>query len=116
MSVQGSNKDPGIPNLCPQKKELLQELQHQKTLEVDHKQEVRRLMKGKKIKRIIHEVTAPHKQDNSLEALIAGSYIILEILDARDPYPYPYPLLPSLSQSKPHIVVLNKADQGPKIF
>ena len=114
MSVQGSNKDPGIPNLCPQKKELLQELQHQKTLEVDHKQEVRRLMKGKKIKRIIHEVTAPHKQDNSLEALIAGFYIILEILDARDPYPCP--LLPSLSQSKPHIFVLNKADQGLKAF
>ena len=118
MSAQGikrvMKRDPGIPNLCPQKKELLQELQHQKTIEVDHKQEVRRLIKEKRQSEEfsqLREATAPHKQDNSLEALIAASDIILEVLDARDPCPCP--LIPSLSQSKPHIFVLNKADQVP---
>lgn len=115
MSAAGiqkvGKKDPGIPNLCPQKKELLQELQNQKKIEVEHRQAVRKVVREQRTNEEfvnLRSAETPYKQDNSLEAAITASDLIMEVLDARDPYPYP--MLSVLSQSKPHIFVLNKAD------
>ena len=118
MSRQGikktEKKDPGIPNLCPQKKELLQELQFQKNIEIEHKQEIKKKSNEQKQNDEFTElrnVKASFKQDNSLEALISSSDLLIEVLDSRDPHPSPY--LESINLSKPRIFVLNKSDLVP---
>ena len=115
MSRQGikkqEKKDPGIPNLCPQKKELLEELQAQKKLEHEYNLEVRKRQKEQKTTQEFQELRNPepvYKQNNSLEALITSSDIIFEVLDSRDPYPSPH--LKLLIGTKPHVFIINKAD------
>ena len=115
MSRQGikkqEKKDPGIPNLCPQKKELLEELQAQKKLEHEYNLEVRKRQKEQKTTQEFQELRNPepvYKQNHSLEALITSSDIIFEVLDSRDPYPSPH--LKLLIGTKPHVFIINKAD------
>lgn len=115
MAAQGikkvTKKDPGIPNLCPNKKELLEDLQNQKKIEIDHKNEVRM-----KLKQQIQDnefiqlrnVEPGYKTNNSLEGLLSSADIVLEVLDSRDPYPSP--IISSLVGSKHHIYLLNKTD------
>ncbi|OMJ83111.1 hypothetical protein SteCoe_16032 [Stentor coeruleus] len=119
MARQGikrvDKKDPGIPNLCPQKKELLQELQMIKKIETEHKNEVRLRLKEKQKDEefaFLTEKTQPVYKDNSLEALISQADCIIEILDARDPYICPF--ITNFVEEKTRIFVVNKSDLVPE--
>ena len=108
-------KDPGIPNTCPNKKQLLEDLEEQRKIESEHRREVQQRAREKRNNQEFEKlssVASKPTSDSSIEALIASSDVILEVLDARDPHPSL--TLPGLIDSKPHIFVLNKADLVPE--
>lgn len=119
MSRQGikrpERKDPGIPNTCPNKKQLLEEMEVQRKLENDHKKEVRLRTKQLRDDQQFDKLTSQpevKQKDISTESLLSSSDVILEILDAQDPSPSP--IILTHKSTKTHIFVLNKIDLVPE--
>jgi nuclear GTP-binding protein len=104
-----------IPNSCPNKKQLLQDLEDQRKIESEHRREVQKRAREQRNSEEFEKLTSS-KQDqplkSSLEAMISMSDIIIEVLDSQDPAPSA--IVESMIGSKEHIFVINKIDLVPE--
>ena len=115
-------KEPGIPNQSPFKKELLEQIQNQNEIETrikaQKKKQAREYLHAKEFSDLLAESAQPQtpKKISYLEQMqtaIQQSDLVLEVLDARDPFRNLYQENFVLENQKQLVLVINKIDLVP---